>query len=249
MAKQKEKKKSDIIKELLEEAMEEAEKVKAEKIVEEDKGKTKKTRNSELKQEIVESEKEEIFEEGQEEVKEVEEEQAETKSLVKKDEIVIKQEALEKIEEEIKKQKTIPNSRIKKINGRLFKNVLIAICIVLYFIFIMLGYYNIEQELFLTDLKVFSLTAIGITIIIFEYAYKKDSGENAIFGIEILALSIFTLMLDNVYRMYNDKFIYIVNSVSMLFAIYYIGKCIIIYKKMRKKALKKANDIHKIAKK
>ena len=46
---------------------------------------------------------------------------------------------LEKIEEEIKKQTTIPDEKKMKINKRIFQNIIIAVIIVLYFIFINLG--------------------------------------------------------------------------------------------------------------
>ena len=153
---------------------------------------------------------------------------------------------LEKIEKEIKKQTTIPDEKKLKMNKRVFKNILIAIIIVLYFTFINLGYYNIEPLKFLVDLQVFSILTIGITIVIFEIAYKKDSGELTIYGIESLMLSICTLLTIYVGMYYKNKFSYIINTISMLFAIYYVGKSIIIYTKMKRKALKRASDIEKI---
>lgn len=153
---------------------------------------------------------------------------------------------LDKIEEEIKKQTTISEEKKNKINKRLFRNITIAIGIIIYFIFINLGFYNLETIKFLKDLQVFSITTIAITIIIFEIAYKKDSGELAIYGIESLVLSICTLLTIFILINYKNKFTYIINVISMLFGIYYIGKCIIIYVKMRKKALKRASDIDKI---
>lgn len=170
-----------------------------------------------------------------------------------KKEVVVKEnpeeldkEKLEKIEEEIKKQTTIPDEKKKKINKRIFQNIMVAIVIVLYFIFINLGFYNIEQAKFLVDLQVFSMVSIAITIIIFEVAYKKDSGELAIYGIESLVLSICTLLTINLGINYRNKFSYIINTISMLFAIYYVVKSIIIYIKMKRKALKRASDIDKI---
>lgn len=180
------------------------------------------------------------------------EEKKKTKKKVKK-ELVVKEnpeeldeKKLEKIEEEIKKQTTIPEEKKLKINKRIFQNIIIAIAIVLYFTFINLGFYNIEPSKFLIDLQVFSMLTIGITIIVFEKAYKKDSGELAIYGIESLVLSICTLLTIYVGMYYNNKFSYIINTISMLFAIYYVGKSIVIYTKMKRKALKRASDIDKI---
>lgn len=174
------------------------------------------------------------------------EKQTEKKELVLKNKEEFNKEKLEKIEEEIKKQTTIPEEKKKKINKRIFQNILIAIIIVVYFAFINLGFYNIKPAKFLIDLQVFSILTLGITIIIFEVAYKKDNGEHAIYGIESLILSICTLLTIYVGIYYNSKFSYIINIISMLFAIYYVGKSIIIYIKMRRKALKRVSDIDKI---
>lgn len=153
---------------------------------------------------------------------------------------------LEKIEEEIKKQTTIPEEKKKKINKRIFKNIILAIVIVLYFIFINLGFYNLEPAKFLKDLHVFSIITIGITIIVFEMAYKKDNSELAIHGIEALAVSICTLITIYIREYYISKFSYIVNTIAILFAIYYVAKSIVIYIKLRKKALRRVSDIDKI---
>ena len=169
-----------------------------------------------------------------------------TTSVIKKREIGIDEVKLEKIEEEIKKQTTIPEKRQNKINKRIFINILIAEIIIIYFIFIIMGYMKLEANTYLVDLRVFSMITIGITIIIFERAYKKDSDELAIYGIESLILSICTLMTMFIINSYKAKYIYIINSISMLFGVYYVGKSIFIYCKMRKKALKRVSDIHKI---
>lgn len=209
---------------------------------------------------IEETEKKELIEEiekvdeekVEKETKNIEDlDKVEKELVVKKDakETVINPEELEKIEEEIKKQKTIPEETSKKINSIIFKNIILAIGIILFFIFINLGYNNIASSIYLIDLKVFSVVILGIAILTFEKAYKKDSGEYTIYGIEILVLAIFTLLLNYIYSTYNSKFIYIVNTISMIFAIYYVMKSIIIYKKMRNKALKKVSDIRKIIRK
>lgn len=175
----------------------------------------------------------------------------ENKLIVKKnsEELSINNEKLEKIEEEIRKQKTISEEKSKKINKKIFINVIIAITIILYFIFINLGYSNIELEKYLVDLKVFSIITISITIILFEKAYKKDSAEITIFGIETLVLSIITLLTNYYCIKYTSKYPYIINSVAILFGLYYIVKSTVIYIKMKRKALYTSGDIHKIVKK
>lgn len=178
------------------------------------------------------------------------EKKEENRLTIKKEpkEVVINQEELKEIEQEIKKQTNISEDRKKKITKKLFENIVLAITIIIYFIFINLGYYNINETKYLVDLKVFSIITIGITIVLFEKAYKKDSGYITIYGIEMLVLSILTLLTTYFYVAYKNKFPYIMNVVSILYGIYYVGKCIVIYVRMKKDALKRTNDIHKITK-
>lgn len=156
---------------------------------------------------------------------------------------------LETIEKEIKKQTIIPKEKMNKIYAKVFENILYAMVILLYFILINIGSTSIRQDIFITDLKVFSITSIIVTICVFEYAYKKESGKYTIHGIELLILSICTLLSIRIYTIYNRKFISAIASIALLFAIYYVGKSIIIYVKEKKKAKKITNDIFKISKK
>ena len=199
----------------------------------------------EVKKKIQEESKKEIQETKKEKEKE-EKKEKNKKALVVQKDIEIDQTKLERIEEEIKKQTTISKEKKQKINKKIFTNILIAIIVVLYFIFLNLGFHNLKPSVFLQDLQVFSILTIGLTIVIFEKAYKKDSGELTIYGIEVLVLAICTLMTIKIGANYKEKFTSILNSISMLFAIYYVGKSIVIYHKMTKKALKKVSDIRKI---
>lgn len=154
---------------------------------------------------------------------------------------------LEKIKQEINKQKKLPKEIVEKVSKKVFINVVIAISIVIYFIFINLGYININKEAFITDLQVFSIALIITTVIIFEKAYKKDSGKLTIYGIELLILSIITMLLPRIYNQYTEIFVEIVGISSIAYVVYYLIKCIIIYAKTRRKIRK--SDVKKIAKK
>ena len=103
-----------------------------------------------------------------------------------------------------------------------------------YFIFLILGFINIEIPVLITDFKVFSLTILALAIIFFEIAYKKDSGKYCITGIEMLVLSLVTVALMYITIMYPAKYIYITSAVSFVFAIYYVGKAIVLYCKTKK---------------
>ena len=152
------------------------------------------------------------------------------KELVKSEQKEIE----EAVEKELKSKKKLPAEELKKINKRVFQNVFLAIVIMFYLDFIILGFVNIENGVFVTDLKVFGMALLLVAIGIFEYAYKKDSGKHIIHGIEILLLAFITILLIYVNLMWSNKFIYITAFVSYVFAIYYVAKSIIIYKKMKK---------------
>ena len=118
---------------------------------------------------------------------------------------------------------------IEKVNIDLFINLIIAILMIIYFIFINLGYKNIENSILNKDLEVFCLVFLFVGIIIIEKAYRKDSGKIALYGIEILIFAFHTLTINHFLTIYNLDFqVYVLTS-SYIFSIYYVLKCIIIY--------------------
>lgn len=157
-------------------------------------------------------------------------------------------EELEKIKEEIKNEAIIPKEKRNELYKRIFGNILFAIAILIYFIFIDIEYMLIKEENFEIILKVSSMIFIICTIGIFEYAYKKESGKYTIKGIEMLILSITTLIIMQIYKIYNNK---LVNSITILalgFFIYYIVKSIIIYMKYKSNIKKQANNVYRTTK-
>ena len=153
------------------------------------------------------------------------------------------------LEKQINNKKDTQQILTKKINNKLFENIIIAIIAMIYFYLINLGSSNIETNVFIVDLKVFSVALIIFTIILFEYSYKKDDGNICIHGLEVLVLSIITLFLVYGYILYFDQFNIIVATSAFIFAIYYLVKCIILSVKIRKNYLKNLNDINEIIKK
>lgn len=160
------------------------------------------------------------------------------KGKEKKSEMQLQEKSKEEIEEvvkkEIKENKKIPSEELGKINTRVFQNICLAVVSMVYLNFVILGFINIENAVFITDLKVFSMVLLTISIGVFEYAYKKDSGRCAASGIEILLLAFITMAFIYINLMWADKFIYIVAFITYVLAIYYVAKSIIIYKKMKK---------------
>lgn len=161
-----------------------------------------------------------------------------------------KQENIQKMEEIIKDKHKISNEDTKKIKRKVFENLLIAIIFVIYLYLIYLGSQNIETSIYLTDLKVFSISLLVVAIIIFEYSYKNDNGNMCIHGIEVLILAIITLFLIYIYSLFiNRAFSLIITLIIILYVIYFTIKSIIILFKMKKQYFKSKNDIKEIIKK
>lgn len=156
---------------------------------------------------------------------------------------------IENLEKEIVNKKKLPKEEENKINKKVFENILIANVIMIFLYLISLGSINIETPVFITDLKVFSVALIVFTIMLFEYSYRKENANICIHGIECFVLAIFILVSTYLYTVYLSDFYLIVSIASFLFAIYYVGKSILIYIKMRKKYFESVNDITEIIKK
>ena len=141
----------------------------------------------------------------------------------------------EEIKSIFKKRKEVPKETLKQLNKPVFQNILMAIIVILYFIFLILGFYNIEFNVYQTDLKVFAICTLLIAIVLLEKAYQKDSGKLAIFGIETIIIAIITLALIYIDIMLQDRYVSIVLSTSYIVAIYYVVKSIILFIRGRKK--------------
>lgn len=157
-----------------------------------------------------------------------------------------KEKELEKIAEEIQKVKKLPEDKTKSLNKAIFRNMLVAMAVLVYGIFLILGFARIEYATYILDLRVFSIMLILIIIAIYEKAYKKDSGEIAIYGIELLPLAIGTLILPSIFEDQYARFVPLIASVTYVYAIYYIIKSIVQYAKRKSKFLKENQDIKDI---
>ena len=115
---------------------------------------------------------------------------------------------------------------------------------ILYFVFLILGYNNIENQVYQTDLKVFAICILFLAIVILEKAYKSGSGKTAMYGIESLIIAVITLGLIYVNLMYSSHYINVLLIILRIVTVYYLIKSIIIYLKGRKKYF--VNDMKKM---
>ncbi len=160
-------------------------------------------------------------------------------------------ENIEKLTEVIESKKKIPKKVKDNIVAKAFENLLFFAIITVYLGSLNLGIANIPTENYLTDLKVFSIILLALTIILFEMGYKKDKSVYWLHGIEILIVAIFTTYLIYLYYLfYNSNILEsIIFSVIAIYFIYYITKILIIRKKIIKEYNKSLIDIGEIVKK
>ncbi len=166
----------------------------------------------------------------------------------KKQELAIPKVELEEIQKEIKNETIIPKEKKNELYKKVFDNIISAIVILVYFIFIYIIYMIIEKVSFEIILKTSSMIFIISTIGIFEYAYKKESGKYTIEGIEMLVVSITTIILMQIYKLYSTKLTNSITIIAVAFSIYYIVKSIISYIKYKKEIRKQANNIYRTTK-
>ena len=156
---------------------------------------------------------------------------------------------IENLEKVMEQKKIIPKEVKDKINAKRFENLIAAIIVLIYLAGLNMGKANIPTDTYIMDLKVFSIMLLIVTIITFEYAYKKDKGGAWLHGIEIMMMAIFTLYLIYLYSIYYSTYDTVLMSVGMLYLIYYIIKILITNMRMKKKYNKSLTDIGEIVKK
>ena len=156
---------------------------------------------------------------------------------------------IEKLTKEVEAKKKIPKEVKEKINSKVFENMIIAAIIMVYLVSLNFGMTNIPTDTYRTDLKVFSILLLIITIMIFEWGYKKDNESIWLHGVEVMILGVITLYLIYLYSMYYSTYGTLILSIGIIYLIYYAIKILIIQKRIEKEYIKSLNDIGEIIKK
>lgn len=151
-------------------------------------------------------------------------------------------EKLDKINEEKKLSQEVKN----KIAQKALNNFLIALDILLFFIILIVASRNLSKGITEVIYKISSFIFLIFTIVLFEIAYKKDDGNICIHSIEMLILSITTLLTPYIFINRPSTFTLIVGA---YFTAYYILKNLVIYKKAKNNYLRNTSDISQIVKK
>ena len=153
-----------------------------------------------------------------------------------------------KMVEEITEKRKMTQEVKNEINKRIFFNCLVAIGIMLYICVIDVVYIYSETKIINIALKIFSMIFIFLTVGVFEFAYRKDSGRIAIVGIELLVFSVIVLYIPQIYTNIDKAFCQVLTFTPIFCAIYYITKSILIYIKSEKKYQNNLSDVKEIMK-
>lgn len=154
----------------------------------------------------------------------------------------------EKIHKEVSTKIKLPKEERYKIYGKMFINLLLALGVLIYFIFLNVGYLKLDAEVFKSDLKIFAVILLGFTIYFIEKAYKTGRGTYTVHAIELLVLSIITLYMPYVYFYHNKIAQFLFTTSSAYLATYYIIKCICMYVIYKKRYIKQASDVRDLIK-
>lgn len=161
----------------------------------------------------------------------------------------IKQENIQKFDEEYKKSRIIPKDYKKKIRNRILKNTSIATIVIAYLIALNVLSLYIETDTYILAIKIVCVILAVVSVIYFEASYRKDNGYLFLHGAEFLVLATITLFSVYAYSLlfitYNNILLYILIAV----VIYYIIKTILTLRNMKKEYYKSQNDIKEIIKK
>ena len=161
----------------------------------------------------------------------------------------IKQENIQKFDEEYKLSRIIPKEYKKQIINRILKNSVIAIIVIAYLIALNILSLHIETSAYILGIKVLCVVLAIISVIYFELSYRKDNGFLFMHGAEFFVLATITLFSVYAYALffvtYNSILLYILIAV----VIYYIIKTIGTLNIMKKQYYESQNDIKEIVKK
>ena len=130
----------------------------------------------------------------------------------------------------------------------IFKNLVRAILVMLYFITLNFAYTRMNLERLIGDIEVFSGVFLVLGLLALEKSYKEEKVSTAITAIELMALSMHSLSIMNVITMMKYDFRTYLLTSSYISAIYYVFKAIVIYTMQKRKELKELSDISEIVK-
>lgn len=158
------------------------------------------------------------------------------KKEVKKSDDNIDDEKLDKIGEEIDKNKKDSKSLETRKNKHknIIRNVFIGIFAVIYMGILLLGKYKVSTIGYINALKIITVIDLIGSIVLFEIAFSKDSFNIGIHGIEMAFLGGFTVFILELFSRQDSKFEIYFSVMVGIILLYYIVKTIVIALKKKK---------------
>lgn len=149
---------------------------------------------------------------------------------------------------QMEEKKKLPTKIKNKIISVFGECALSSIIIYVYFIFLNLGAKNIHQKIYITDLKVFSISLVILAVAFFENSYNKKNKKNLCRGLEILTLAVITLLLEYIAIYLTPKYRIIIPIWAILYNIYFVLKALVLMHKTKNDYKKSQSDIKEIVK-
>ena len=158
----------------------------------------------------------------------------------------IKEENIKKLDEQIKENKKIPKDYKKKINKQLMINIITLIVMIIYLASLNVSSLYLDTKVYLKSLKILSVVLATISVVYFEFSYRKDNEKLFLYGAEVLFLAVTSLFSIYGYYIYFTKFNKILLVITIAFAVYYFIKILVVRSRMKKQYYKEQNDISDI---
>ena len=133
-----------------------------------------------------------------------------------------------------------------KVSFNVYKNILIAVFIMIYFIIINSLYYKLDISNLINVLKVLSMAILFMGIIVLEIAYRKENGGLGINAAELIAVACHTLSTVHIVELKKFEFANYILVSSYIFSLYFLFKSVIIYTKEKRDYLNSLSDIKEI---
>lgn len=161
-------------------------------------------------------------------------------------------EVKEQKEEREETKKVTFQERIKNINnimaGDILANLAYSSMIMIYFMFFNIQYEAVSEPILIKFINISSITFLLLAIVIIEVAYNKDDDSALLYGIEFIALAVFTLLIKHMTKLLECGTQTYILVGSYLFAIYYMLKSSIMYTREKQEELRQCSDIREIVK-
>ena len=147
----------------------------------------------------------------------------------------------------IKERKILPYVEKQNIMNSIFYNCLIFMIMLIITLIINISFDRFSMKDFKSYIDIIRMASGAISIVILEFAFRKDSGKLGVYGTEILIFSICVLFVPYMYilKSYLDFLKYTILG----FFVYYIIKSVITLLHVRNSYLRKnLSDVKEIVK-